>query len=114
MSDTDLAVTELVREAQDIPRRNGELVFDEPWHTRAFGMAVALASKDLVEWERFRSSLIERIGDWERSPSREWSYYERWLDALQNVLVERGILDERELELRAKAIAEAVEHEHEH
>ena len=25
-----------------LPRKNGELVFDEPWQGRVFGMAVAL------------------------------------------------------------------------
>ena len=114
MSDDTAKVTDLVREVEGIPRRNGELVFEEPWHTRAFGMAVALASERVVEWEEFRSSLIERIGDWERSPAGEWSYYERWLDALQTVLVKRGIIDEAELDTRAAAIAEAAAHDHDH
>src|SRR5262249_18525318 len=37
--------------ATALPRENGELVFDEPWQGRAFGMAVALHEDGLYEWE---------------------------------------------------------------
>ena len=43
------------------PRRNGELVFEAPWESRAFGMAVALCEQGLFEWEEFRRCLIAEI-----------------------------------------------------
>src|SRR5262249_36675002 len=40
------------------PRSNGELVFEAPWESRAFGVAVALSEARGLEWERFRQGLI--------------------------------------------------------
>ncbi|GAB7145686.1 hypothetical protein LRC484719_42880 [Mycobacterium riyadhense] len=46
------------------PRRNGELVFEAPWESRAFGLAVALAELNRYAWEEFRLQLIGEIADW--------------------------------------------------
>ena len=32
------------------PMANGELVFDEPWQGRLFGMAVALTEAGVIDW----------------------------------------------------------------
>ena len=37
-----------------VPRKNGELVFEEPWEGRVFGMAVALHDQRLYGWEEFQ------------------------------------------------------------
>ena len=47
------------------PRANGELVFEEPWESRAFGLAVALHDAGVVDFEDFRARLIAEIGAWE-------------------------------------------------
>jgi nitrile hydratase accessory protein len=93
------------------PRANGELVFEEPWQSRAFGVAVALSERDDFEWERFRQELIAEIGAWEGD---DWSYYERWLAALQRVLLADGLLDDAEIEARMAELEEHDEHEHDH
>lgn len=98
-----------------LPRRNGELVFEAPWESRAFGVAVALTGDQSFEWEEFRQRLIGEIGVWERDPARsEWSYYERWLAALERLLLEQGVLSAGELEARMSLIEQAALHEHEH
>lgn len=103
-----------------MPRSNGELVFEEPWESRAFGAAVALAEAGAFEWESFRQSLIADIGAWEAehddadADPAEWSYYERWLAALEALLADRGIVSAAEIEARAAEVAEAAEHEHDH
>ena len=33
-----------------LPRSNGELIFNEPWEARAFGMAVAMESQGTYQW----------------------------------------------------------------
>jgi nitrile hydratase accessory protein len=93
------------------PRSNGELVFTEPWESRAFGVAVALSDKQTFEWERFRQELIAEIGAWDGD---EWSYYERWLAALQHVLVADGLLDPTEIEARMAEIEHHDRHDHDH
>ena len=45
----------------DVPRRNGELVFEAPWESRAFGMVAAYLETTGLEWEHFRRHLIAAI-----------------------------------------------------
>ena len=42
------------------PRSNGELVFSEPWESRAFGMAVILYEAGAFTWPRFQAALDGR------------------------------------------------------
>jgi nitrile hydratase accessory protein len=100
------------------PRSNGELVFDAPWESRAFGIAVALSERGTFEWEAFRQRLIAEIGEWEgaRSPddAAVWSYYERWLASLEQLLVADAVLSEAEIEERAEELEHHDAHEHDH
>jgi nitrile hydratase accessory protein len=63
------------------PRSNGELVFAEPWESRAFGMAVTLHDAGVFAWEQFQGALIARI-----AADEDASYYRCWLAALEDVL----------------------------
>jgi nitrile hydratase accessory protein len=89
------------------PRRNGELVFQEPWEGRAFGLAVALRDQRLFPWEAFRTKLIAAIAqaDTHTAGQDRPAYYENWLAALQELLVESSILTPREIEERVKQFA---------
>ena len=87
----DLGVTAAV------PRRNGELVFDEPWQGRVFGMAVALSEQGRLPWEEFRQALIAEIAAAE-TRGGEFRYYHAWLAAFERVLAERGTVRPDELE----------------
>ncbi|GBD14754.1 High-molecular weight cobalt-containing nitrile hydratase subunit beta [bacterium HR25] len=102
--------------AAALPRRNGELVFESPWESRAFGIAVALYQEGVVDdWEEFRRRLIEEIGHWEGQQGADqasWSYYERWLAALERLLVERGLLSAEEIEARARECRREDAHGH--
>ena len=97
-----------------IPRRNGEPVFNEPWESRIFGAAVALCERGLFEWDEFRERLIAEITaadtklDASPQPS---SYYERFLSALERLLIDKGLCAKGEIERHA--IAETSD-EHEH
>jgi nitrile hydratase accessory protein len=95
------------------PRRNGELVFDAPWESRAFGLAIALHEKGLFEWEEFRSHLIAEIGGGEREPDGRWSYYARWLAALEKTLTDKGLCTPDEIGSRQSALA-CRPHGHDH
>ena len=55
-----------IAQMENLPRRNGELVFEAPWQARAFGIAVALCQEQGIEWDAFRSNLIDEIATWER------------------------------------------------
>ena len=98
------------------PRANGELVFESPWESRAFGVAVALCERRGYDWEEFRSRLIVEIAAWEAAHSGEgdapWSYYERWLASLERLLLDEGLVSAAELAERTAAVAHEAEHEH--
>jgi nitrile hydratase accessory protein len=100
------------------PRSNGELVFDEPWQARAFGVAVGLVREQKVDWEEFRRRLIDEIGAWESdrrgAPGDAYAYYEHWLAALERLVIETGMVSAEELEAEARQIAAANLHDHGH
>jgi cobaltochelatase CobN len=83
--------------AAALPRRNGELVFEEPWQGRAFGMAVALHEQGLFEWEEFRQELIARIAAVEATGG-PFEYYEIWLATFERILTARGVVSAADVE----------------
>ncbi|MFK0112699.1 nitrile hydratase accessory protein [Streptomyces sp. NPDC091217] len=89
------------------PRSNGELVFAEPWESRAFGMAVALYDAGAFTWPEFQAALIARIAAWEVSAERDepYNYYSLWLAALEEVLTGLRAVSTDEVTTRARALA---------
>jgi nitrile hydratase accessory protein len=93
------------------PRSNGELVFAEPWESRAFGLAMALHAGGVFEWEDFRRQLIAAVAEAEG----EVSYYRCWLVALESVLAASGLVSPAEIDHRALSLAMRPEgHDHDH
>ena len=80
-----------------LPRKNGELVFDEPWQGRVFGMAVALHEQGQYDWEEFRRVLIARIAD-ASARGGPFVYYEIWLATFEELLATKGLVTHDELE----------------
>jgi nitrile hydratase accessory protein len=87
-----------------LPRKNGELVFAEPWESRSFGMAVALCEQGLFSWDEFRKCLTAEIAGHGQECDRNeaYMYYERWLAALERVLLDKGLCVESEIERHIK------------
>ena len=85
------------------PRHNGQLRFERPWEGRMFAVALALSREGHYEWEDFRQSLIASIAEWEAGHadwSRDWDYYQRWLQALEHMVLTANLIDPTELELK--------------
>lgn len=113
-----------------LPRKNGELVFEEPWEARAFGLAVALNEEGVYPWQTFSGELAETIASAEAeveaeaasSPAAEAQadepsdYYQRWLASLEALLLEQGLVTPAELEaeIAEQIHHEAHDHDHEH
>ncbi len=76
----------------DLPRANGELVFEEPWQARALGLGVvAMRSLGIgaVEWRDALAAAIERHGhDPDEDPAA--AYYTAWIDALDRLVATHG------------------------
>ncbi len=84
----------------DLPRRNGELVFEAPWESRAFGLTAAYLASTGRPWAEFRPRLIAAIAN--RPP--ETPYYEAWTAALVELLIDDAVVSSVELEARAAAV----------
>lgn len=91
------------------PRANGEPVFDAPWESRAFGMAVALHEKGAFEWREFQTALATEL---ERSQmcdaeNSNAMYYRSWLGALESIILvtstERQSLEHRMVDILAES-----------
>ena len=98
------------------PRENGELAFDEPWESRAFGIAVALHDAGTVHFEDFRARLVDEIRSWqdEHDPTEGgYRYYERWLVALEGTLLGQGVVDEAALSAERRRLEREWAHDHE-
>ncbi len=102
------AATSLMGSPEEAPpRKEGHLFFDRDWEKMAFGIAIALSKQGHYEWEDFRQTLIETIGEWEATHSLddpEWDYYQCWLAALEKVAIAAGVVEAQELEAQLTQI----------
>lgn len=83
---------EALLRALDLPRANGELVFEEPWQARALGMGVVAMERlgiGAVEWRDALAEAIERHGD-DPDEDPATAYYAAWVDALERLVATRG------------------------
>jgi len=92
-----------------MPVGGDEPVFWEPWEVQALAMTVRLHEAggfEWVEWAAALSSEIERtqaavdfdLGD---------TYYRHWLNALETLAAEKGLVDVLELKMRKEAWRDA-------
>jgi nitrile hydratase accessory protein len=99
------AATSMLGAADSPPRDNGSLRFERPWEGRAFGIAIALSKQGHYEWEEFRQGLMASIAQWESAHPLDdpsWDYYQRWLLALERLIVDYDIVDADELRARTE------------
>jgi nitrile hydratase accessory protein len=82
-----------------IPRDADGPVFREPWEAQAFAMALALHGRGLFTWPEWAEALGAEIkraqaaGD----PDTGETYYRHWLAALEQLIAEKGVADEKAL-----------------
>lgn len=91
------------RIADVLPRRSGELTFEAPWEKRGFGVAVALCEQGIVPFDDFRWRVAAAISTWERANyggEEKFHFGERWVAALERLLIERGIVSKEEIDRR--------------
>ena len=99
------------------PMANGELAFAEPWQGRVFGMAWALCESGCFEWPEFQASLIAAIARHDRPQSagqdEDYAYYDRFQEALEALLIAKGLATRAVLESRQKSLSDRP-HGHDH
>lgn len=98
------------------PRRNGELVFETLWESRVFGMTMTLYEAGAFRWDEFRDRLIAAIAAWERTrgvADDAYHYWDRWLEAFEQLIAEKGLCPSETLTARIAELA-ARPHGHDH
>ncbi len=85
-----------VAAAEDAP------VFAEPWQAEAFALTVALHDKGLFSWGEWAEALSAEV----KKPDADTDgsdYYDRWLAALEKLLVAKGVAQTPEVDAMAAA-----------
>lgn len=94
------------------PRRNGELVFAEPWESRLFGLTMTLHAAATFTWDEFRSRLIAEIAAADADPERH-AYWHCWQRAFESLLDTKQLCAVRDLDRRTQALqARPAGHDH--
>ena len=84
--------------------------FAEPWQAQAFALAVQLADAGHFTWREWTETLAGAIaaagarGEDDEGGAR---YYERWLEALEHLVVAKGLAERAELGALRDAWADA-------
>jgi nitrile hydratase accessory protein len=96
----EYAAASMLGDPDSPPRLDGKLFFSNRWERDVFGLALSLSKAGYFEWEDFRQCLIASIAKWESTDCKDqprWDYYERFLEALLNVVEASGVLSGDEL-----------------
>src|SRR5579872_7547442 len=97
----------------------GKTIFSAPWEARAFAIALRMSEASLFTWDEFRAHLVEEIGKADKVRAHGWveagdGYYTYFLRALENLLLEKGLVDSTSLEAAMREITDAGHDDHEH
>ena len=88
-----------------LPRRSGELQFQDPWEGIAFALGVALCEQRHYAWSEFQERLIAEIVSADRQPPETRpTYYESWLAAFEKLLDAKSILAQTAINSRVRQI----------
>ena len=92
------------------PRDSDGPVFSEAWEAQAFAMALMLHERGVCTWTEWAAALAAEIkaaqaaGD----PDLGATYYRHWVNALERIVVEKGIASAKVLHDTAHAWEDAA------
>ena len=96
---TKTTTSVLLQTVPSIPRDDEGPVFNEPWQAEIFAMTLSLHERGVFSWPEWAEQLTESIktaqinGD----PDLGDTYYLHWLDALEKIVVAKGISESAQL-----------------
>ena len=82
--------------------------FDEPWQAQIFAMAVKLSERGLFTWDEWTRALGAEIAAGPAEAGNE-AYFMSWLNALENILIDKNVTVAKYLRELAEAWREAAE-----
>jgi nitrile hydratase accessory protein len=84
-----------------LPADHDGRVFAEPWQASAFALAVHLSERGAFAWNEWSAALgLEIEAAAQRGPEEAAAYFHRWLDALERLCREKGLVDAAEISRR--------------
>lgn len=94
-----------------IPRDAGGPVFAEPWQAMVFALVVQLQERGVFTADEWAHALGAEIREaLARGGCRDGSdYYERWCEALEHLLIEKGLASHDGIDSLAASWARAAE-----
>lgn len=82
--------------------------FSAPWEARAFAMVVSMAEAKRFTWGEWVATFSREVAAAEAAAARgetPRTYYEQWLDAVEKLMVAKGLTTDDQLRLRRFAFA---------
>ena len=78
-----------------LPRDDTGPVFRAPWEAQAFALALALHERGAFSWTEWAAALTESIRQAQAAgdPDTGDTYYHHWLDALESLVIRKGLAD---------------------
>ena len=90
-----------------------EPVFSAPWEGQAFAAAVALRDRAVLQWPEFADYLSKEIAAADAGAGAgDADYYRHWLQAMECLLLDKGLLTVDELTQRRDEVAAARRRDH--
>ena len=86
-------------------------VFAAPWQAQAFALALALHARGTFSWPEWAAALSAAIARAQAAgdPDTGATYYRHWLDALETLLIHKGLADAERLHALEHAWEAAAE-----
>jgi nitrile hydratase accessory protein len=96
---TDASTLRATRAVTSIPRNDDGPVFREPWQAEAFALALSLHERGLFTWNEWAATLGDEIKKAQAAgdPDTGETYYHHWLNTLERIVAEKGLVNARQL-----------------
>lgn len=94
-----------------LPRDEQGPVFRAPWEAQAFALALALHERSAFTWPEWAAALSAAIrrAQAQGDPDSGDTYYQHWLDALEGLVISKGLADADRLHALEHAWVAAAE-----
>lgn len=89
-----LPFTVAIHDLPALPRDEDGPIFNEPWEAHALALAVRLSESGCFSWSEWAATLSQeiRVAQEGGDPDLGHSYYHHWLNALEQLCVEKGLV----------------------
>ena len=88
-----------------VPREADEPVFHAEWEKRVFALMVSTLGGGAFNAGEFRHAVNERL---DQSQYLTLDYYERWIQGIEMLLIEKGLITQDELKDRFEKLSKEV------